>query len=333
MIAIREALGFTLAFEETEGDARYAVVTTPVADMKTLVRELDEDAAVVDPPLDEERGYQLVIGLAPPNEDWGVSRIEIHPSSGDNWAAWGIAGRIGSKLARMLHGTDVTGDPPPWVLAALDEVEPPLPCELPFIAMRSVPPLPGFIQVAPLARARGREVIAKLMAHAADDETEPRPLFLACLQRDPTLNLPHLVEHFEPIAMVVRVLRAFTQPSGEITLVLKGVARARIAELHDDEPIPRAEIEAAVEQGIPEAMPRSLVRIARYYSVLLEPSAGPSVMSRAMTAGPGVLADFIAHYGHKDDLRAPVLRALDVGHRVVLICEAHVNALAAPDLH
>ena len=333
LLSVREALGLTLSFEEAEGGARYAVVSASEIDVERLVRELDEDAAVIDPPQDPKEGYLFVIGLAPPNEDWDTLRLEISPGSGDNWAAWGIVGRIGSRLAQLLGGENVTGDPPPWALAALGETEPSLPSELPWLAMRNVPPLPGWLSVGAFTRPSALALLERLTLPMGGSSGDERAYFLACLQREPALESPSSVEDFEPIAMVVRVLRAIRQSSGQITLVLKGVARARILKLRHKAAPPIAEIETAVELGAPETTPRALIRIARYYSVLLEPSAGPSLMSRVASLGPGALADFIAHYGHKDDLRAPVLRALDVGHRVGLICEAHVNALADSELH
>ena len=161
--ALAKQLGWGVEFQD-EGGIRYAVMSASPDRLKASAETLDAAASLeeLDPPEGEQ--YALVVARAPPDDDWPAHRLIVDPETKDNWAAWGVAGVAGERVANALKGREITGDLPPWLSEELQRNESPFPEELPALALRGRVPFPGFVIPLTFGRPASVATVRKMLA-------------------------------------------------------------------------------------------------------------------------------------------------------------------------
>ncbi len=129
-------IGASVEFTGTGGTGiRTAALCLTPKKMRAALTRYDQTTEELDPP--DEEDYILEVGLLPSDEEYPSPRFAADPHAADNWAAWALVGPISDDIAEDLGGTEVTGDPPPWLSEEMERSEPDLPAQLPYLSIRS----------------------------------------------------------------------------------------------------------------------------------------------------------------------------------------------------
>ena len=201
---------------------------------------------------------------------------------------------------------DSTPPPPPE-----DSVE--LPAELPVLPIRNAVLFPG--AVAPFDVGREKSV-----ALVEDIENLDQPIIAIFAQRDPSTDDPKQ-EDLYPVGVAARVLKALKHSSGNYSLILQGLVRARMEGFTSEEPYIKTRVSKLAEQKTDdveaEALAMSLRDVAKQVIQLMPelPREASSLIDSIQE--PGQLADLVAaNLDAPVDEKAQLLETIDAKDRI-----------------
>ena len=199
-----------------------------------------------------------------------------------------------------------------------------VPPSLPLLAVRDTVIFPGTVMSLQVGRERSKRVI---------DEAAPGDKMIGIVsQTDPNIETPAPTE-LRDVGTICMILKVFRLPDSNQSILLHGLARFRVKQIIQTDPILRASIELLPDQvNISGTELDALVHTVRQTAKqIIEKS--PNVPDEALVAlenvdTPGQLADFLAanlvtEFGQRQQL----LSTQDVQQRLRIIEAAMANQL------
>ncbi len=307
-------VGASIEFAGTAGTGiRTAALRLTPEKMRAALTRYNQTAEELDPPDGED--YILELGLIPKDEEYPSPRFASDPDAADNWAAWALVGPLSDDVAEDLGGTEITGDPPPWLSEEIERSEPDLPAQLPYLAIRSSALFPGHCTVLNFGRPESTQAIRNYVSDGVE-------VFAALMQADPALENPSARGDFLAVGMAMRILRVVDHDH-EIILIAKGVGRIRVGQLIGGGGARHVSFSVMNDPDGVSGSVDDLRRIARY-DPMIAASAGVSLVARSGSFAPGNLCDFIAAHGFNHDAYRETLQAVNIDERIRVVREFFV---------
>src|SRR6202050_1719810 len=185
--------------------------------------------------------------------------------------------------------------------------------ELPGPPIRNAVLFPG--AVAPFDVGREKSV-----ALVEDVDNLSSPVIAIFAQKDPATDDPG-AEDLHKVGCAARVLKALKHSSGNYSLILQGLTRIKLDEVHRTGPDPKAKVKRLEEAGLDddeaEALSMSLRDIAKQVIQLMPelPREAGSLIDSIQA--PGALADLVAaNLDAPVEEKAQLLETIDVKERI-----------------